>query len=289
MSTAVEPLPFEVKEAADVLSVMLDGRPRTRAELIELTGLGRSTVGTKVDVLLASGLLAPVGAAASTGGRPPVQFSFEPGARVVIAADLGATHAAVSLTDLNGRPIDIIAAELDIAQGPETVLSWVLTQAAELLERHGRGDGLIGIGIGVPGPVEHSSGRPVRPPIMPGWDGYDIPARVARDFAVPVLVDNDVNLMALGEHATAHSEVAELLFVKVATGIGAGIITHGRLLRGAKGSAGDLGNVASPHGDTVFCRCGNRGCIEAIASGPAIATRLREMGIDAERTLGEQG
>ncbi|MGA8045234.1 MAG: ROK family protein [Dermatophilaceae bacterium] len=285
MSTVVEPLPVAVREAADVLSVMLDGRPRTRAELITLTGMGRSTVGAKVDTLLASGLLAPVGSAASTGGRPPVQFSFAPSARVVIAADLGATHAGVALTDLAGRPLDVVVGELDIADGPENVLSWVLDRAEELLSRHDRRADLIGIGIGVPGPVEHSTGRPVRPPIMPGWDGYDIPARVTRELDVPVLVDNDVNLMALGEHATAHSEVADLLFVKVATGIGAGIITHGQLLRGAKGAAGDLGHVASPHGGEVLCRCGNRGCLEAIASGPAIATRLRDQGVDAQRTL----
>lgn len=275
----------QVRDAADLLAVMLDGASRTRAELTTATGMSRSTIGAKVDALLEAGLLAPVGAAVSTGGRPPVQFRFDPTARVTIAADLGATHAAVSLTDLAGSPIETYYGDIDIAQGPEAVLGWVIEQAEDLLTKHDRMADLIGVGVGVPGPVEHSTGRPVRPPIMPGWDGYDIPARVAADLAVPVLVDNDVNLMALGEHTRIHPGVADMIFVKVATGIGAGIITHGVLHRGAKGSAGDLGHVASRHAGDNQCRCGNYGCLEAVASGPAIAARLRELGIDATRTV----
>jgi predicted NBD/HSP70 family sugar kinase len=99
---------------------------------------------------------------------------------------------------------------------------------------------------------------------------------------VPVLVDNDVNIMALGEHATAHPGVEHLLFVKVATGIGAGIISGGRLHRGAVGAAGDLGHVAAPHAPDVLCSCGNTGCLEAVASGPAITRSLRQLDIAAE-------
>lgn len=275
----------QVRDAADLLAVMLDGQSRTRAELISATGMSRSTIGAKVDALLESGLLAPVGAAASTGGRPPVQFRFDPSARVTIAADLGATHAAVALTDLAGTPIETHYDDINIAEGPDIVLGWVIEQARGLLLKHDRMADLVGVGIGVPGPVEHSSGRPVRPPIMPGWDGYDIPARIAADLSVPALVDNDVNLMALGEHARIHPGVADMIFIKVATGIGAGIITHGMLHRGAKGSAGDLGHVASRHAGGDQCRCGNYGCLEAVASGPAIAARLRAQGVDAERTV----
>jgi predicted NBD/HSP70 family sugar kinase len=247
-----------------------------------LTGLARSTVGARVDALLASGLLAPSGEAASTGGRPPTRFAFNPEARVVVAADLGATRARVALTDLNGRPFCEIAESLAIAEGPEPVLDWVVAAAQRMLDESGRSHSeLVGVGIGLPGPVEHSSGRPMRPPIMPGWDGYDVPAHVSRVFDVPVLVDNDVNIMALGEHAVAHPEVEHLLFVKVATGIGAGIISGGRLHRGAVGAAGDLGHVAAPHAPQVLCSCGNLGCLEAVASGPAITRALAEMGISA--------
>jgi predicted NBD/HSP70 family sugar kinase len=259
-----------------------DERPRTRAELAQITGLARSTVGARVDALLASGLLAPSGEAASTGGRPPTRFAFNPRARIVVAADLGATRARVALSDLNGLPLCEIAEDIAIAEGPEIVLDWVIAMARRLLEESGRSNReLIGVGIGLPGPVEHSSGRPMRPPIMPGWDGYDVPARVGPALEVPVLVDNDVNIMALGEHARSYPDVEHLLFIKVSTGIGAGIISGGRLHRGAVGAAGDLGHVVAPHAPAVMCRCGNTGCLEAVASGIAVARTLRDKGIEA--------
>jgi predicted NBD/HSP70 family sugar kinase len=269
--------------AGELLQLLRDETPRTRAELAKLTGLARSTVGARVDALLATGLLAPSGEAASTGGRPPVRFAFNPEARVVIGADIGATHGRVALTDLSGRPIHEVGEELDITDGPEAVLDWLVATTQRLLDDTGRdASDLVGIGIGLPGPVEHSTGRPMRPPIMPGWDGYDVPSRVRRSFDVPVLVDNDVNIMALGEHATAHPDVEHLLFVKVATGIGAGIISGGRLHRGAVGAAGDLGHVAAPHAPEVLCSCGNVGCLEAVASGPAISKSLKQIDIVAE-------
>jgi predicted NBD/HSP70 family sugar kinase len=268
--------------AGELLQLLRDQTPRTRAELAKLTGLARSTVGARVDALLASGLLAPSGEAASTGGRPPVRFAFNPEARVVVGADLGATHGRIALTDLTGRPLCEIGEDLEITDGPDIVLDWVTSTTSRMLELTGRtAEDLIGVGIGLPGPVEHSSGRPMRPPIMPGWDNYDVPAHVSRVFDVPVLVDNDVNIMALGEHAVAHPDVEHLLFVKVATGIGAGIISGGRLHRGAVGAAGDLGHVAAPHAPEVLCSCGNLGCLEAVASGPAISRALAAIDVSA--------
>ncbi|XKF80834.1 ROK family protein [Humibacillus xanthopallidus] len=283
MSIAQSPQPTAPPNGAgELLQLLRDQTPRTRAELAKLTGLARSTVGARVDALLASGLLAPSGEAASTGGRPPVRFAFNPEARVVVGADLGATHGRIALTDLTGRPLCEIGEDLEITDGPEVVLDWVTSTTSKMLDLTGRtAADLIGVGIGLPGPVEHSSGRPMRPPIMPGWDGYDVPAHVSRVFDVPVLVDNDVNIMALGEHAVAHPDVEHLLFVKVATGIGAGIISGGRLHRGAVGAAGDLGHVAAPHAPEVLCSCGNLGCLEAVASGPAITRALAEIGITA--------
>jgi predicted NBD/HSP70 family sugar kinase len=122
---------------------------------------------------------------------------------------------------------------------------------------------------------------------MPGWHDVDVPALLGARFPGPVLVDNDVNLMALGEYVTRWRGAQHLMFVKVATGIGAGIITDGRLLRGALGSAGDLGHVqvAGAPGDVV-CRCGNTGCLEAVAAAPAIAARLRELGLDVDGSQG---
>lgn len=279
--------PGGVAGAGELLQLMLDGTPRTRAELIKITGLARSTVGARVEALLAAGLLTPSGEAASTGGRPPAQLAFNPDAAVVIGADLGATHALVALTDLRGRVVAEKAFEIDISTGPEVVLDRVARTGRALLSAAGRRrDELAGVGIGLPGPVEHSTGRPVLPPIMPGWDNYDVPGHISTALGGPVLVDNDVNLMALGEHATMYPHVQQMVFVKVATGIGAGIISGGRLHRGAQGAAGDLGHVAALHGGSVPCTCGNVGCLEAVASGPAVVRALLERGIDAGDTRG---
>ncbi|MBU2668488.1 ROK family transcriptional regulator [Actinoplanes bogorensis] len=264
----------------ELLQLLRDGQPRTRAELARITGMARSTVSLRVDALLASGLLAPSGEAASTGGRPPARFAFNPQARVVVGADIGATHANVALTDLRGRVLSEAAERLDVTDGPVPVLDRVIATIGRLLGAAGRGvRDLAGIGIGLPGPVEHSSGRPRRPPIMPGWDGFDVPGHVRRHWDVPVLVDNDVNIMALGEHVTAHADLDHVLFVKVATGIGAGIISGRQLLRGAVGAAGDLGHVAAPNAAGVRCACGNTGCLEAVASGRAIIRQLSAAGV----------
>ena len=269
--------------AAELLQLLRDGRPRTRSDLVEESGLARSTVGARVDALLASGLLASVGEAASTGGRPPTRFAFNRHARIALGFDIGATHATVAVTDLAGQPLAARTWSLAIDDGPEVVLTSVTRAARELIREAGRTEAeLIGVGVGLPGPVEHSTGRPTNPPIMPGWDGYDVPSRLARHFPVPVLVDNDVNVMALGEHAVAFGAEEHLIFVKVATGIGSGIISGGRLHRGAQGAAGDLGHIQAPHGAGIACRCGNTGCLEAVASGSALAKALRELGIAAE-------
>src|SRR4051794_8446211 len=148
--------------AGELLQLMLDGTPRTRAELIRMTGLARSTVGARVDALLAAGLLTPSGEAASTGGRPPARLAFNPDAAVVIGADVGATHALVALTDLRGRVLAEQALAIDVSTGPKPVLDQVAQAGRALLASAGRSrDNLAGVGIGLPGPVEHSTGRPV--------------------------------------------------------------------------------------------------------------------------------
>lgn len=265
-----------------LFQILRDGAPRTRAELAKSTGLARSTVAVRVDELMRMGLIAPVADAVSTGGRPPSQFALNPAAKVVIAADIGASHATVAITDLAGTILNEHSEPLDVTLGPERVLTWLIENGRLLLAEAGRDErSVAAIGIGVPGPVEHSTGRPVNPPIMPGWDRFDIPGWLQEHLPVPVLVDNDVNIMALGERNTAWPTVDHLMFVKVATGIGAGIISGGSLQRGAQGSAGDIGHVQVARGADVPCQCGNRGCLEALAAGPALARALGARGLDA--------
>ncbi|WP_417215661.1 ROK family transcriptional regulator [Arthrobacter sp.] len=270
----------DLAKAGEFLQLLRDGRPRTRAELAQLTGMARSTVGSRVDTLLQLGYVSPVGDSTSTGGRPPSLFALNPNARVVIGADLGATHARAVLANLAGEVKAEFWEPLPIADGPEKVVGWLAQTIGRLLEEAGcTASDLAAIGVGLPGPVEFQTGRPVSPPIMPGWDGYDLPARLHQDYDVPVLVDNDVNIMALGEHKANLPDDEDILFVKVATGIGAGLVAHGQLMRGAQGTAGDLGHVRVPGGPDTLCTCGNLGCLEAVASGPAIAKKL---GITAE-------
>ena len=267
--------------ASELFQLLRDGQPRTRAELAALTGLARSTIASRVDSLMDLGLVTPVGDAISTGGRPSSQFALNPTARLVLAADLGASHATLAVTDLAGTTLGEHRGAITISDGPEAVLGWMVEQGLGILTAINRNPSdLIAIGIGLPGPVQHSSGRPINPPIMPGWDRFDVPGWVQQHLQVPVLVDNDVNIMALGERAFAWQNVEHFMFVKVATGIGSGVISGGRLQRGAQGIAGDIGHVQIARGAGIPCHCGNRGCLEAMASGPAIATALRASGVE---------
>jgi predicted NBD/HSP70 family sugar kinase len=267
----------------ELFDLLRDGRPWTRAQLAEATGLARSTITARIDVLMRLGLVAPFGGARSTGGRPPALFALNPTARLVVGVDVGATHVRAALTDLNGSILGEVDASLAVAEGPEVVLSWVVESVHDLVAASGRPlEHLAAIGIGLPGPVEHSTGRPINPPIMPGWDRFDVPGRLQQSYPVPVLVDNDVNIMALGERRLHLRDVDDLVLIKVATGIGAGIVSGGVLQRGAQGTAGDLGHVRVPGADDVLCRCGNTGCLEAVAAGPALAAAVRAEGVEAE-------
>ncbi|QEA30258.1 ROK family protein [Microbacterium sp. CBA3102] len=282
MVDVLRPAPAISSGAGEIFQILRDGHARTKAELAALTGLARSTVALRVDALLAAGLLRPAGEAASTGGRPPARVAFNPRAGLVLAVDLGATHATVAVADLAGVILDSRTRTIDIGDGPERLLDTILTDGGELLRATSdEGLPLVGVGIGVPGPVEHSTGRPTNPPIMPGWDRFDVPAYVQRTFDVPVLVDNDVNILALGEQATSWPQVDDLIFVKVSTGIGAGIIAGGQLQRGAQGSAGDMGHVQVPSGAGSTREPDDDRDLEALASGSALAIALRAEGLDA--------
>jgi len=265
--------------SAALFQIFRDGEPRTKAELVEFTGLSRSTIQLRIDALIELGLLAPLTDAVSTGGRPSAQIALNPTARVVVAADFGATQASVAVTDLVGNILARTSSKMLIADGPETCLGWMVrTIRSELAGLKLKEADLIAIGIGLPGPVEHSTGKPSNPPIMPGWDAFNVPGFVNQHLKASVLVDNDVNIMALGEQKFAWPGVENMIFLKASTGIGSGIISSGVLQRGAEGIAGDIGHVQIARGSNVPCRCGNSGCLEAMAAGPALAEKLAMAG-----------
>ena len=263
-------------EALDALVTVLDeirlGRSRSRSELVARTGLGRAIVAQRVGELVDRGLVTEGDVGPSTGGRPPRRLTFRADAGHVLVADLGATSIDVALTALDGRVLAHHDEPASIEAGPETGLDRVDALFETLLRTTtGIPGRLWGVGIGVAGPVEFESGRPISPPIMPGWDGYPIRERFAARYDAPVWVDNDVNLLAMGEWrsgvAAGHDNV---VVVKVGTGIGAGIISDGHLHRGAQGSAGDVGHIQVTEDPAVICRCGNIGCLEALAGGGAL-------------------
>jgi glucokinase-like ROK family protein len=187
-------------------------------------------------------------------------------------AELGASHVQVGLSDLDGELLAHHAEPCDVALGPDATLDRLEQLFDELLTGRPEAPPLWGVGAGLPGPVEFAEGRPVAPPIMPGWDAYPVRERLSARYQVPAWVDNDVNVMALGElRAGIGRHEENMLYVKVGTGIGAGLISRGRLHRGTQGAAGDIGHVSVLDDDTVLCRCGNTGCLEAVAGGYALS------------------
>jgi predicted NBD/HSP70 family sugar kinase len=278
--------------AGDLLELVRTGRATTRGALQQVTGLSRATVGQRLDRLFRAGWLregagGPVDS--PLGGRPSITLEFDDAHAVVLAADLDTRHARACVLTLTGEILAEHGGTLVIEDGPDAVLGELGRWFAELLEKAGhRASEVCGIGLAVPGPVDTDTGRVVQPPMMPGWDGYDIRGRLARAFTehtgaprVPVLVDNDANLMAYGEQRTGHPDCAAFVLVKVSTGIGAGVVVDGSIFRGIDGGAGDIGHIRVPAGAQALCRCGSYGCLAAVASGGAVARRLVETGVPA--------
>ncbi|GAA1689808.1 ROK family transcriptional regulator [Fodinicola feengrottensis] len=264
-------------EQLDTLVTVLDlarsGTARTRPEIIRHSGLGRTVVTQRVAHLIDAGLLEEGTLGPSNGGRAPRQLHFRANAGHLLVAELGATSISVGIADLAGQLVAQQEEPWTIASGAEATLTEVERMFDTMLDTRNPNDPQIwGIGVGVPGPVEFATGRPVAPPIMPGWDGYQVRDRLAERYDVPVWVDNEVNLMALGEFrgGLARGE-RDLVYLKIGTGIGAGLISAGQLHRGNKGCAGDVGHVAILDDASVICRCGNIGCLEAFAGGAALA------------------
>lgn len=277
----------QIDALAAVLNEVRSRRSHTRPELMARTGLSRAVVVQRVQELVSRGLVEEGQPGASNGGRAPRTLRFRAEIGNVLVADLGATSTAVGLADLSCRLLEHHEEPSDIAAGPKVVLDRVQQLFDELLRRRADPEvRLWGIGIGVPGPVEFGSGRPVSPPLMPDWDGFPVRDLFADRYNVPVWVDNDVNLMALGESVAGMSRGHRIVvFVKLGTGIGSGILLEGRLLRGAQGSAGDVGHIQVTDDPSVVCRCGNVGCLEAIAGGGALGRRAEQIARDGHSRM----
>jgi glucokinase-like ROK family protein len=254
---------------AQLLRLLRDDGPRSRAELGDVVRLSRSKLAVEIDRLVELGLVEPAGLAASRGGRRSSIVRLSSRLRVV-GIDIGATSIDVAVTNGELEILGHVSMPCNVRQGPDVVLE----KALELLGKL-RGEGLVedvhGAGIGVPGPVSFREGMPVVPPIMPGWDRFPVREVISQRLGCPVLVDNDVNIMALGEvHAGLARSVDDFLLVKIGTGVGCGIVVGGAVYRGMSGSAGDIGHIRVDE-DGPTCVCGNVGCLEAYFSGAALA------------------
>ncbi|MFD8382062.1 ROK family protein [Streptomyces sp. NPDC000941] len=254
---------------ARLLKLLRDGGPNSRAQLGDQVDLSRSKLAVELHRLLETGLVVADGLAASRGGRRSHNVRLNPGLRF-LGVDIGATSVDVAVTNAELEVLGHLNQPMDVREGPVAVFEQVLDMA-EKLKATGLAEGFDGAGIGVPGPVRFPEGIPVAPPIMPGWDGFPVREALSQELGCPIMVDNDVNLMAMGEqHAGVARNVADFLCVKIGTGIGCGIVVGGQVYRGTTGSAGDIGHIQAVPGGRP-CACGNRGCLEAHFSGAALA------------------
>lgn len=254
---------------ARLLRLLRDGGPSSRAQLGDLVELSRSKLAVEIDRLLETGLVVADGLAASRGGRRSHNIRLAPGLRF-LGVDIGATSVDVAVTNAELEILGHLTHPMDVREGPVAIFEQALAMAAKL-RASGVAEGFDGAGIGVPGPVRFPEGVPVSPPIMPGWDGFPVREALSQELGCPVMVDNDVNLMALGEqHAGVARSVRDFLCVKIGTGIGCGIVVGGDVYRGTNGSAGDIGHI-QVEVDGRQCACGNRGCLEAYFGGAALA------------------
>lgn len=266
-----------VAGAGDVLRLVQHAGPLTRTEIQERSGFSRVTVGNRVAALLEHGLLSEGEERASSGGRPATTVRFNTDHGVFAVAALETTRTRIALTDLGGAVLAGADVDLQVGDGPEHCLRAVEEGISALLAEHADSlPPLRGVGISLPGPVDPTTQRPSEPPIMPGWDAYPVSERLREHFGVAVVVENDANAMALGEQRERYAQVQSLVLVKVSTGIGAGIVIDGRLHQGVDGGAGDIGHTRVGPSDGALCRCGNRGCLAAYASGAAVARRLSD-------------
>jgi predicted NBD/HSP70 family sugar kinase len=267
--------------AGQVLQLIMSNRANSRSEIGRLTGLSRTAVTARVSQLVAQDLVVEDATVESTGGRPAARLSFNVSGGVVLAASIGRSRIQLAIADLGCSLLAEESVEVDQATGPQHCLPPVVDRLYEMLSRCGRLSADVrGVGVSVPGSVDPSQGAMVSSIVLPSWDGVALPRLFRRDLDVPVLVDKDVNVMAIAEQRGPLGGVRDLLMVKASTGIGVGIVSGGALQRGSLFAAGELGHVPLCDGTGVLCRCGQTDCLEAVAGGWAIVKALQQLGHD---------
>lgn len=281
-------MPLGIELSADettLLQTIFWSIGASRLTLADRLDFSKSKTNSLVAALLDVGLLEETGLKISSGGRRPETVQISPSLGVLLAADLGATSLDIAVLHPDLSVLARISEAADVRAGPGVVMARVRVLMRQLLSTWGATpQQVLGIGMGVPGPVDFAGGQLVNPPLMPQWDSFSIRDALREDFSAPVFVDNDVNIMALGELWRLQRSLQNFLVIKVGTGIGCGIVCHGEVYRGANGSAGDVGHICV---DTAGprCHCGNLGCVEAMAAGPAITRMALKAAASGESAL----
>ncbi|MBK9519365.1 MAG: ROK family transcriptional regulator [Anaeromyxobacter sp.] len=270
--------PVHRPNLSEVLQLIWRERQISRAEIARRRDLSRSTVSQIVEELLELGLIKEVGAGESKGGRRPIVLQFDDDAAVILGVDLGATHVAVTLTNLRGAVLAWQHQKHPVRDDPPGALALVNELAERCLATWGGSRRrLLGAGMAVPSPVDPARPTFLNDVVVPTWKGIDVVQGLRKRFRVPVLVDNDANLGALAERWWgAGRDVDHFAYIKLATGIGSGFFVDGKIYRGASGIAGEVGHLSvDPHG--LPCGCGLRGCLVTVVGSPALLKRARRL------------
>jgi predicted NBD/HSP70 family sugar kinase len=256
-----------------VMRVLSEQGRISQAAIARATGLSRTTVSTLVAQLKDAGLVTEVDGTSheARGGRPGVQLVLQSPSRAVLGIDFGHSHVRVAVADLAHNVLAERFRDLDVNHQAKEAIDVSARMAEDLLAAADvKSSDLVGVGIGIPGPVDRARGTVGSATILPGWIGIRIAAEMEARLGVPVEIENDANLGALAELTWGSGRgCTNLAYIKAATGIGAGIVIDGNLVRGASGTAGEIGHTTLDQGGAI-CYCGNRGCLETVASGPAI-------------------
>lgn len=265
---------------AGTLLDLLRERPRTRAELLEISGLSRAALTQRLDMLVERGLVRTEARKASTRGRPAALLSFNARSGALLVADVDRT-ARLAVTDLAGTILAERSESVDLTAGHEVVVDWLVDRFGQLQEEAAvSATETRAAVVGFPAPVHFATGSLAESTAIPGWDSFPLADAIQQRLRIRVLVDNDVNLITLGEHRTAWADTDDVVFVKIGQGIGAGILAGGQIQRGAQGSAGDIGHIRVDGYGDLPCYCGGTGCLSTVASGLAMAQRLSEAGVE---------
>lgn len=246
----------------------------TQAELSQLSGLSRGSVFNIVRELTGEGT-AQV-RAVTRNGRRTSEVTLNPDAGVVVGVDFGNRHVRVAVADMAHHVLAEERVSLPIGHRADESVRRCVTLIEELLQRSGRRLAEVTcMAVGLPGPIIRETNRLGSPTILPGWADIDVAAAFHETLNVPVAVDNDANLGALAESLWGRGRgISDFAYLKLSTGIGAGLVLNGRLYRGTVGTAGEIGHTTIEENGPV-CRCGNRGCLETVAAAPALLDLLR--------------